>query len=112
MMRSLWKVIGGSFLAGVLAIPAWSSTNPPRPGALNYVEGNASINSQIVDSKSVGSATLDAGQVLSTENGKAEILLTPGIFLRIDRNSAVRMDSPGLANTALTLEQGRALVEV
>jgi len=107
-MRSIWKFI----LAGALAIPAWSSANPPRPGALNYVEGQASIDSQIVDSKSVGSTTLNEAQVLSTENGKAEILLTPGVFLRIDRHSAVRMDSPGLANTALTLEQGRALIEV
>jgi hypothetical protein len=115
MMRTRWKAIGGVVIAGVLALPAWANAgaaNIPRPGALNYVEGQASIGSQVLDSKSTGSVTLDSGQVLETQNGKAEILLTPGIFLRIDSSSAIRMDSPGLANTELTLERGRALVEV
>jgi hypothetical protein len=108
MMRSWWSFA----LAGILAIPSWANPNPARPGTLNYVEGQVSIGSAAVDSKSVGSAELDAGQVLATQAGKAEILLTPGVFLRIDDNSAVRMDSPGIADTELTLQQGRALVEV
>lgn len=114
MMRSWWKAAGGVFTAALLAIPAWSNTNtnPALPGTLNYVEGQASIGSQPVDSKSVGSAELNTGQVLTTGNGKAEILLTPGVFLRVDSNSAIRMDSPGIANTELTLQQGRAIVEV
>lgn len=112
MMRSSWKTIGGVFLAGILSVPAWADTNPAQPGALNYVEGEALIGSQPVNSHSVGSADLNAGQVLDTRNGKAEILLTPGVFLRIDDNSAVRMDSPGIADTELTLLKGRALVEV
>src|SRR5438270_5408973 len=109
MIRSCWTVL----LAGALALPTWAKTSTPPPvGALNYVEGRAAINSQAVDSKSVGSATLQSGETLATQNGKAEILLTPGIFLRLDSNSAIRMDSPGLADTALTLQQGRALIEV
>jgi len=55
---------------------------------------------------------LAAGQSLSTENGRAEILLTPGVFLRLDHNSSVQMVSPGLADTLLTLQKGRAMVEV
>src|SRR5215468_10821785 len=109
MKRSWMNMIGGVFLAGALA---WGSTNPPQPGALNYIEGQASIGSQTVDSKSNGTANLEPGQVLSTQNGKAEVLLTPGIFLRIDNNSSIRMDSAGLADTQLTLQQGRAMVEV
>ena len=62
--------------------------------------------------KSVGSAKLAAGQSLSTENGRAEILLTPGIFLRVDDHSSVQMVSPGLADTIMTLQKGRAMVEV
>ena len=67
---------------------------------------------QALNEKAVGSAKLEAGQTLSTENGRAEILLTPGIFLRVDNNSSVQMNSPGLADTILTLEKGRAIVEV
>jgi hypothetical protein len=61
---------------------------------------------------SVGSTQLQTGQSLNTQNGKAEILLTPGVFLRIGPNSSARMDSPGLADTSLTLARGRAMVEV
>jgi hypothetical protein len=111
-MRSWWKGIGGVALAAMLAIPVWADTNPAQPGALNYVEGQVAIGSQPVTTRAIGSADLNAGQVLDTQNGKAEILLTPGVFLRLDNNSAVRMDSPGLANTELTLLKGRALIEV
>ncbi len=99
--------------AGLLAVPMWAKTTAPgMPGALNYIEGQASVSGQPVDTKSVGSVTLQSGDTLATQDGRAEILLTPGVFLRVDKNSAVRMDSPGLANTELTLQQGRAMVEV
>jgi len=55
---------------------------------------------------------MQAGQVIATANGKAEILLTPGIFLRLGSNSTVRMVSPNLAHTEVRLERGRANVEV
>jgi hypothetical protein len=114
-MQSWWKAISGVFLAGVLAVPMWARVNPGatgRPGTLNYIEGQVAIGSQVLDSKAVGSVQLDAGQVLTTQNGEAEILLTPGVFLRLDSNSAIQMVNPGLADTALTLQSGRALVEV
>jgi len=82
-----------------------------QPGALNYVEGQAKIGDQVVTSKSVGSTALNAGDVLSTGNGRAEILLTPGIFMRVGKNSAVRMDSPELTNTRVELLRGEAMVE-
>ena len=49
---------------------------------------------------------------MTTGAGKAEILLTPGIFLRVDSNSAVKMISPDLAQTQVELEHGRAGIEV
>jgi hypothetical protein len=116
MMRSRWMALGGFFLAALIASPVWAgqpqSSIPPQPGTINYVEGQASIGSQILTDKSAGSTTLKAGQSLETQNGRAEILLTPGIFLRVDENSAVRMVNPGLADTVLSLDQGRAMLEV
>lgn len=88
--------------------------NPPKaqPGTINYVEGDVSIGTEKLSQNSVGSAVLQAGQTLTTENGRVEILLTPGVFFRVDHNSAVTMISPGLANTGLRLDKGMALVEV
>jgi hypothetical protein len=110
-MKKSSKAVGGFFLAALLSSPSWGSL-PPQPGTVNYIEGQAAIGAQTLTEKSMGSATLAAGQSLSTENGRAEILLAPGIFLRVDNHSSVRMVSAGLADTIVTLEKGRALVEV
>jgi hypothetical protein len=79
-----------------------------RPGAINYVEGHALIDGQVLNPDSVGSAILDRGQTLTTQSGKVEILLTPGVFLRVADKSEVKMISPDLANTETEVEQGRA----
>jgi hypothetical protein len=88
------------------------NTNAALPGTLNFVEGQASIEGRALSSQSVGNTTLQAGQVLATANGKAEILLTPGIFLRLGDDSTVQMVSTDLTHTEVRLQQGRANVEV
>jgi len=82
------------------------------PGTLNYVEGQASIGDQTLDSHAVGNANLQNGQVLETGNGKAEILLTPGVYLRLGSNSSIKMISNSLINTEVTVSEGEAMVEV
>jgi hypothetical protein len=99
-------------LATLSATAFGQNANPVSPGTLNYVEGQASIEGRPLSPQSVGKATLEAGQVLATANGKAEILLTPGIFLRLGEDSTVQMVSPDLTHTEIKLEQGRANVEV
>jgi hypothetical protein len=60
----------------------------------------------------VGSVVLEKDQLLTTQVGKVEVLLTPGVFLRLGENSSVKMVSPDLANTRVELQKGRTLVEV
>src|SRR4029077_9851569 len=111
------------FLSSFLAlglIPAWAkadnlstaNSRSARPGTVNYVEGQVSLDSQPLDEKSVGSTEVDAGQSLTTENGKAEVLLTPGVFLRLGSESSVRMISSSLIDTQIELSHGKAMVEV
>jgi hypothetical protein len=99
-------------LATLSATAFGQRANPVSPGTLNYVEGQASIEDRPLSPQSVGKATLEAGQVLATANGNAEILLTPGIFLRLGNDSTVQMVSTDLTHTEVKLEQGRANVEV
>lgn len=108
------RVIASFFLAAILSVPAWAnaSSNPAQPGTLNYVEGKVSIGSEDLSSKSIGSAELQPGQSLTTGTGKAEILLTPGVFLRVGNNSSVKMISPSLTDTEIALNQGHAMIEV
>ncbi|MGD1078277.1 MAG: FecR domain-containing protein [Candidatus Sulfotelmatobacter sp.] len=108
-------VIAGFLLAAILSAPAWGSETSAKtavPGTLNYVEGQASVGDQALDSKSIGSVELKPGQSLTTEKGKAEVLLTPGVFLRVGNNSSVKMISPSLTDTEVEVDQGHAMVEV
>src|SRR5579862_9473985 len=85
---------------------------PARPGSVNYVEGNATIGPQALTADSAGKVELEKDETLNTQDGKVEILLTPGVFLRVADNSAVKMVSPDLANTEVALVGGRASIEV
>jgi hypothetical protein len=87
------------------------NSHPGRPGSINYVEGKAMLDGQPLTPESVGNAVMDRGQVLTTQAGKVEVLLNPGIFLRIADNSAVKMISPDLANIEVEVDRGRAMVE-
>src|SRR5665213_315225 len=111
MKRSRWQAPMGLMLAALIGSCAWGAV-PPQPGTINYIEGQSSLGGQALGESSAGSARLQAGQSLSTQDGRAEILLAPGVFFRIGHNSSVDMISPDLANTILLLQKGRALVEV
>jgi FecR protein len=115
MMLSMRKSVFASVvLTAALIVPAWgdSNTRTAMPGTLNYVEGQASIQNHELNAQSVGSVSLQPGQTLTTENGKAEILLTPGVFLRVGNDSSAQMISPDLTNTQVQLDKGEAMVEV
>jgi len=115
-MKVQWfKAFASLSMALILSAFAWGSVPNSKaalPGTLNYVEGQASIGSESLDSKSVGSAELKPGELLTTEQGKAEVLLTPGVFLRVGSNSSVRMISPSLTNTEVEVDRGNAMIEV
>lgn len=106
-------------LAAMLALLAWSQApatppsapHPARPGSINYVEGRATLANVPLDNSCVGVLEVERDQILATQAGKVEVLLTPGVFLRVADNSAVQMISPDLARTEVELEQGRAMVE-
>jgi hypothetical protein len=105
------------FFLATLSAAAFAQEEPRAvPGTLNYVEGSVSVTTnaglQRVTPRSIGSTVLGAGQFVQTGAGKAEILLTPGVFLRLGANSAVMMVSPDGAHTEVELERGRADVEV
>jgi len=82
------------------------------PGTVNYFEGQVSVNGIALDRNQLGYAELDSGGVLDTGNGKAEVLLSPGVILRAGSNSEVRMLASDIANTHVEVTRGEALIEV
>ena len=111
-LKNIMIALLGLGISGAPAFADPAHAQPAHPGTVNYVEGAAYLDGQPLNSKDAGNATLEAGQELSTATGKAEVLLTPGVFLRLDSNSMVKMVSPDLALTQVELEKGRAGIEV
>lgn len=111
-MHGLYKIwIGALATLGLMGIPALAASSAV-PGTLNYVEGQVAVAGQPVTSHSVGTVQVEPNQAIETQQGKAEVLLTPGVFLRIGDRSAARLISPDLANTRVEILHGQAIVEV
>jgi len=112
MQKKYTAVISSFFVMGLLSAAPARASDAARPGSLNYVEGQVSIGKQNLDAKSIGSVELQPGESLATGAGKAELLLTPGVFFRIGDNSVARVLSPSLTDTEVELTHGDANVEV
>lgn len=82
-----------------------------RSGTVHYIEGKVLIEDKAVEMKFGQFPEVRKGQVLRTEEGRAEIILTPGVLLRIGEGSAIRMISTPLTDTRVELLKGSALVE-
>ncbi len=111
-MRKLWS-FGWMTLALTLAAVTPGMATPgrmPLPGLLNYMQGQVRLDGRSVSPRLVGSEALQPSQVLETEDSKAEVLLTPGAFLRIGNHSAVRMLSTSVENSRIRLVKGKALL--
>jgi hypothetical protein len=80
-------------------------------GVLHVSEGAVFADDQPVNQKYGTFPDLKEKSVLRTEAGRAEILLTPGVFLRVGENSAVKMIDNRLSDTRVELIKGHAMVE-
>ena len=105
---SVFALLGGALATGVAygqqAISAQS-------GMLHFVEGTVYANGQQVEAKFGQFPALKEGQELRTEDGRAEVLLTPGAFLRVSERSSIRMLSDRLSDTRVEVLHGSVMVE-
>lgn len=82
-----------------------------RSGMIHYIEGSVFLGDQAVQSKLGSFPEVKENAVLRTELGKAEVLLTPGVFLRLGENSSFRMVTNRLIDTRLEFLTGSAVIE-
>jgi len=98
-------------LAGSVSVWGQSAISA-HSGMIHYVEGKVLLEGQPVDPKFGEFPEVKNDQVLQTEEGRAEVLLTPGVFLRVSENSSFRMLSNRLSDTALEVLSGSTMLEV
>jgi hypothetical protein len=80
-------------------------------GVLHMSEGAVFADNQPVNQKYGTFPDLKEKSVLRTEAGRAEILLTPGVFLRVGENTEIKMIDNRLSDTRVELIKGSAVVE-
>jgi hypothetical protein len=108
--RGWWQAI--ILLLAVSSFGIASNSRMPTPGSVNFLQGDVMLNGQELSGLSKTTAVLQPNQVLDTKQGKAEVLLTPGVFLRVGDQSTVKMISPDLADTQVAVTRGSAVLEV
>jgi hypothetical protein len=81
-------------------------------GTVNYIEGEVFLDGNPVRLPKGTYLRMENGQNLSTKKGRAELLLSSYVHLRLGENSSLRMQDNQLADTRLVLEPGSALIEI
>jgi len=82
-----------------------------KSGLINYTEGQVFRGDSLVKQKFGEYPDIKTGQHLRTEEGRAEVLLTPGVFLRLAENSEIAMIANALSDTRVEVLKGSAVVE-
>src|SRR5215469_221692 len=83
-----------------------------RAGTIHFTQGEVYLDAQPARATPLSFPLMADGQVLRTGNGRAEVLLAPGVFLRLDSQAAMKMLNGQLENTQVELQKGTALIEV
>jgi hypothetical protein len=113
--------VGISFVVKPLVILAFAAMLGPcataqsvisaRSGLVHYFEGTVYVADQRLESHVGRFVIIPDGAEIRTEQGRAEILLNPSVFMRIGENSSVRMLDSDLENTRLELLSGSAAID-
>ena len=82
------------------------------PGTIGYVQGQVALGGKPLLPSAEGRASLKAGEMLSTGSGRVEVALEPGVVLRLEPASVVKMVVAEPAKSEVMLVSGRAYVSV
>jgi hypothetical protein len=112
-MKSLVRfTLGVALTAGATSFVASAqSVISAKSGLIHYAEGRVYLGDKLVESQFGSFPDIKENAQVRTEDGRAEVLLTPGVFLRIGENSAIRMVTNRLIDTRLEFLSGSILVE-
>lgn len=82
-----------------------------QAGLINHTQGGVRLNDQAVESRRGQFQQMRQQDVLSTVHGRAEVLLNPGVFMRLGENSSFRLVSSQITDARVELVSGTAIVE-
>ena len=111
-MKLLW-ISGAAAL--ILALGAVSASAQPvisaKSGTIALVEGKVYLGDELVEPSLTKFPDIKENGVVRTEEGRTEVLLTPGVSLHLGENSSFRLITNRLIDTRLELLTGSAVVD-
>jgi ferric-dicitrate binding protein FerR (iron transport regulator) len=122
-MRSVFPILLVLFVLGPAATTPGQTQDPDRVllkgflvegGRVNLIEGDVRhINGDNSVGALTSNQTLENGEIIeSGPTGRAEILLLPGYYLRLDHNTRISLLDLSAGNLKLKLWNGSAILEV
>jgi hypothetical protein len=101
---------------GILALGAFSAQAQTvigaKSGVINWVEGDVFLADKPYVMQPSQFGEVKENMVFRTEEGRAEILLPPGVFFRLGEKSSFKMITNRLIDTRVELLTGSAVMEV
>jgi|YNPNPStandDraft_1061719.scaffolds.fasta_scaffold03164_7 hypothetical protein len=111
-MQRAWRLLAVPAALTLLGLPAHSQEAiSAKSGLIHYVDGRVLLDGQPVEPKFGRFPQMKEGSLLRTQAGRAELLLSPGVFLRMGENGELRLVSDRLSDTRLELLSGAILIE-
>lgn len=99
-------------LTPLVVLPATAqSVISAHSGLIHFFDGSVLLDDQPIHQQTGKFQQMNNGSELRTEDGRVEVLLTPGTFLRLGANTAIRMISNQLENTRVELLNGSAVLD-
>src|SRR5215469_7585566 len=96
----------------MLTLPADSQlVTSTRSGIVHFLQGAVYLDDRPLESHPGKFSSVPKGGVLHTAKGLAEVLLTPGVFVRMGESSTIRMVDNALSHTRVELVAGSAVVD-
>ena len=112
MSRGLLYSLSILAAGAVLALPVrGQAVISTRSGLVNYFEGSVTVAGQPLEARLGKFIDIPEGAELRTAQGRAEVLLTPGVFLRVGETSAIRLLAAALTDTRVEMLAGSAIVD-
>ena len=83
-----------------------------KAGAISFVEGDVYLDGKRIQPPKDNYIFMQNGQSLITRQGRVEIYINPEVYLRLSKNSCLRIEDNSLMDTQLVLDQGTAWISV
>ncbi len=83
-----------------------------KAGLVHYSEGDVLVAGKAVERKASLFTTIKAGETLATAEGRAEVLLGPGSFLRVGEHSQIKLVNAELTDVRIQLLAGSLVLEL